>query len=381
MRQITNNNRFPYGAGKGNVTVVSGATLDLNRWKLAINGLSGGGTVTNRSSALSTYLDVGYNDATSTFSGVISDVGADPGLLRLTKYGAGTLTLTGASTYIGATTVSAGTLLVNGSILAVSPASDPVQAGATLGGSGTVSSAVTIYGVLAPGTTVGSIGTLRTLRQNWYGGGQYTVDINDTLGPPGDGYDYVDITSGDLAIWATAVNRFTIKLTGTAAHYTSGGSYRWPILHYAGAIYDFDVSKFTLDTSGFTNDPSGTGMTLELNAPAKTIDIVHVSHPTAVTVASFGAKLRKGHVVASWRTASLGDTVGFFLYRKSLRTGRWRLVTRQLVPAQFGKPAGATYRVTDRGAPTGRRLTYRLKEISSGGGVTWHGPYRVRPRR
>jgi hypothetical protein len=103
--------------------------------------------------------------------------------------------------------------------------------------------------------------------------------------------------------------------------------------------------------------------------------------PTAVTVASFGAKLRQGRVVAQWTTASLGASVGFHLYRKSLKTGEWRRVTRSLVPAQFGKPGGATYKVVDRGAPTNRRLTYRLKEVCSGGAVHWHGPYRVRPGR
>jgi autotransporter-associated beta strand protein len=67
----------------------------------------------------------------------------------LDKYGAGTLTLSGASTYSGATTVNDGTLLVNGSL--ASPVN--VIAG-VLGGSGTISNAVTVgAAALAPGNS------------------------------------------------------------------------------------------------------------------------------------------------------------------------------------------------------------------------------------
>jgi autotransporter-associated beta strand protein len=61
-------------------------------------------------------LIVGGNNLSTTVSGVISDGGLSGGVGgTLTKVGAGTLTLSGINTYTGATTVNAGTLVVDGS--------------------------------------------------------------------------------------------------------------------------------------------------------------------------------------------------------------------------------------------------------------------------
>ncbi len=94
-------------------------------------------------------------------SGVISDA---PGTssLSLTKAGAGTWTLSGANSYSGATTVSAGTLdlrgagsiasssyltVAAGALLDVSAAPFTVGAAQTLAGAGTVAGAVTVDGI------------------------------------------------------------------------------------------------------------------------------------------------------------------------------------------------------------------------------------------
>ena len=86
-------------------------------------------------------------------SGVISNA------MRVTVNGSGMWTLAGANVYTGATTVSSGTLLINGSTASGSAVS--VSAGATLGGTGTVSGAVSVSasGILAPGNN--GIGSLR----------------------------------------------------------------------------------------------------------------------------------------------------------------------------------------------------------------------------
>ena len=121
--------------------------------------------------------------------------------------------------------------------------------------------------------------------------------------------------------------------------------------------------------------------TTTLAGGGMTLDIVFGRDPTAVTVASFGAFVRSGSVVATWTTASPGTTLGFDLYRKSRTGGKWIKINRSLIAAQFGRPAGGAYSVVDRRAPAARRLTYRLKEISTGGSTRWHGPYRVVPGR
>ncbi len=81
-------------------------------------------------------ISVGANGASTTYSGAISGTGG-----RLTKVGAGTLTLSSAAnTYSGGTTVSNGTLRINGN----QSGAVSVQNGAALGGSGTVGGAVTL---------------------------------------------------------------------------------------------------------------------------------------------------------------------------------------------------------------------------------------------
>ncbi len=120
------------------LSIASGATFDLNGnfpgqtiASLSDSG-GGGGTVTNSATNKST-LTINPSSGSTTFSGAIG------GPISLVKSGIATQVLAGASTHTGGTTVSNGTLLVNGSITgAVSVAS-----GGTLGGTGAITGNVT----------------------------------------------------------------------------------------------------------------------------------------------------------------------------------------------------------------------------------------------
>ena len=90
-----------------NVTVHTGATLDLNNFSETINGLSGVGTVTSGVAGTPT-LTVGSGNASSVFGGVYQN-GTGTGNI-LTKAGTGTLTLAGINTYTGATNINAGAI-------------------------------------------------------------------------------------------------------------------------------------------------------------------------------------------------------------------------------------------------------------------------------
>jgi outer membrane autotransporter protein len=127
---------------------------------------AGGGTV-----------DTDGND--DTLSGVISDaVSGTPG--AFTKVGAGTLLLTGSSTYTGPTTVSDGTLAIGdapGSTASLASAVT-VQPTATLSGFGTLGSTLTNSGgTVAPGSTT-TVGTL-TVNGNYVqsAAGTFAVQI------------------------------------------------------------------------------------------------------------------------------------------------------------------------------------------------------------
>ena len=84
-----------------------------------------------------------------TYSGSINGTGT------VEKQAAGKLTLTGTNTYTGATTVSAGTLLVNGVI----GASAVTVTNGTLGGNGVILGPVVVQsaGRLAPGSSIGTL--------------------------------------------------------------------------------------------------------------------------------------------------------------------------------------------------------------------------------
>ena len=128
---------LPDGAGKGNLqltpTAGGSATLNLNGFSETINGLADSGantrTVTN-GSATAVTLTLGGNDATATYAGVIQD---GSGVVTLAKIGAGTQTLSGANTYTGLTTISAGTVLLgSATALGATAGSTTVASGAVL---------------------------------------------------------------------------------------------------------------------------------------------------------------------------------------------------------------------------------------------------------
>lgn len=140
---------LPSGARAGDVYVQGNLQLNVAGYNGTINGLFGNGTVKYGNSSTSS-LTIGDNDVTSAFYGRIE---ANSNL-SVVKIGTGTLTLEGDSDYGGATTISAGTLVVNGSL---ANTSTTVDIGATLAGTGTITDDVLVNGTLAPGNSIGTI--------------------------------------------------------------------------------------------------------------------------------------------------------------------------------------------------------------------------------
>ncbi|MCE9547120.1 MAG: autotransporter-associated beta strand repeat-containing protein [Planctomycetia bacterium] len=113
---------IPNGPGSGNVVfnpvIATTATLNLAGFSETINGLSssGAGTsvVDNTLASSTATLTVGDADASGTFSGVLQNSGS-AAVLKLTKIGAGTQTISGANTYGGDTTISQGVLKLGAS--------------------------------------------------------------------------------------------------------------------------------------------------------------------------------------------------------------------------------------------------------------------------
>jgi autotransporter-associated beta strand protein len=147
-------NPIQYPSGTNNQLLIIGGTNALTfSGAYTLNGNDGLGTPTNRT------VQVDNTNSSTTISGVISDltngVSAGYGFI---KTGIGVLALNNTETYTGPTTVSRGTLQVNGQLNAASAVT--VGTNATLAGTGTINGPVTVNagGALAPGAA--SIGTL-----------------------------------------------------------------------------------------------------------------------------------------------------------------------------------------------------------------------------
>lgn len=138
------------------------ASFEMNRPHGGITLGAGGGTISAN------------NGLTLTVANPVSGAG------NLTKTGAGALLLTGADSHNGTTTVSEGTLAVNGisGNGAVTAAN-----GATLGGSGTIAGNTTINGTLSPSaaglTFTGSLAFGSKSKIQWAPGG----NSSDTADP------------------------------------------------------------------------------------------------------------------------------------------------------------------------------------------------------
>lgn len=145
--------------------VINGSLRPRNAGNtIRLGALSGSGSIegpqSNAGSGNTTYI-IGGNNLDVTFSGNISSNSAVAGsAVVLSKIGTGKLTLNGASTFTGGTTVSAGSLIVNNNTGSGTGAGAlTIATGATLGGAGRIASPTTLddYAALAPGNATGTL--------------------------------------------------------------------------------------------------------------------------------------------------------------------------------------------------------------------------------
>jgi autotransporter-associated beta strand protein len=145
------------------VRINIGGTNTIN-----FGSISGSGQIQNDTASSLTTLSVGALNTSTTFGGTIKDNGT--GILALVKTGAGTLALTGASTYSGGTTINNGTIgfaSANGANSNLGTGSVTVNAGA----------------ILRPGYSVTSNQNASTTANNitLAGGAIYVDDANQHL--------------------------------------------------------------------------------------------------------------------------------------------------------------------------------------------------------
>jgi outer membrane autotransporter protein len=227
----------------GRVTIASGALLDV--------GISGPGThrigsiagAGNTAIRAGTTLAIGSDNSNSIYSGVISGAG------NLDKDGNGTLTLSGAHTYTGATTLVEGGLVVNGSLTS----EVFVQDGGRLGGHGTLASVA-----VEPGGVVSPDGTLQV-------GGNVTFSA-------GSFFD-VDVasngTSDRIAANAATLNGGTVRVAPQAGKFNPSTTYT--ILTTANGITGAFTGTTVSDLAFLTPELAQNGNNLELTIKLKEV--------------------------------------------------------------------------------------------------------------
>ncbi len=188
---------------------LTGGTLDLNGTSQSVGTLAGAtaGTVRSAGSAAPVTFSIGNGSAAGAatiFAGVIED---GDGVLSLVKNGAGTVTLSGVSTYTGGTQVNEGTLVFG------SKTAQPVSGATAVGAGGGVG--------LAVGAGLFSLTDFDALYNNAFAG--VTLASSSSVG--------IDTTAGDQEITSslaasarglvkTGIN--TLTLSGVNAY--SGGT-------------------------------------------------------------------------------------------------------------------------------------------------------------
>lgn len=183
LRVRTTSNRLPIGT---DVTVNSPGALDPGSTSdniQQVNTINGNGNITF--SASSTLLIAGSGD--STLTGLISD-GASFG--RISKRGAGTLTLSGLNTYDGRFTNDAGTTTITAGAAWCGPACDAYMNGGIVNLNNT---AQTILSIAGAGGTVNL-------------GPGHTLTVNN-----GSSKTYSGIFAGSGALTKTGTGNFTIS--------------------------------------------------------------------------------------------------------------------------------------------------------------------------
>ncbi|MEI6712446.1 MAG: autotransporter-associated beta strand repeat-containing protein [Verrucomicrobiota bacterium] len=219
---------------------VAGATLNLNGFDNTIGSLAGGGLTGGNVSMGAGNLTVGGDGTTTSYAGIISGAGG------VTKVGAGTLRLTGISTFTGNTTISAGFLQIG----------DGVTDGSIATSAGVVNNAsliVNVIGAQSFGMDMTGAGLLSKV-----GAGTLTLSGNNTY------TGLTKINAGTLSLGsANALNGGgNITFSGGTLQYTASNiaDYAAQIVNSASAIH-VDTNGQDVSYSGILGSTNTGGLT------------------------------------------------------------------------------------------------------------------------
>ncbi len=248
-------------------------------------------------------LDTNGNDV--VFANAVS--GTTSGALN--KIGAGSLTLSASSRFTGSTTVSAGSLVVNGSLQSPNVT---VAAGASLGGSGTLAGTLAGAGLVGPGNSPGIL-TAAAVNPSAGLGFAFEFTAADPVytSPTGSLNDVLWLTGGTpFASNLTSANEVDIYFSQAAVELgtLTGGFFTTNAVDFFANISGATFNYFVQSNSGSYSYGGSSYQTLAQYDAGKSVTIstvaanggqvmqmVVVPEPSAVVVAGIGI------AVAGWR--------------------------------------------------------------------------------
>ena len=273
----------------------STGTLNLNGNSVAIGTLStnatpGAPVIQNGTSAAA---NLTVNQGTNaTYAGAIQN-GTGGGSLSLTMAGPATLTLTGAATYTGSTTVTGGNLQVDTSL---SGGGNVTINGGALGGVGTIAGAVAVN---SSGTITSTAGT---------GNSPGTLTLTNGLVINSGGaaaFNLVNAGANDLINVTTGgVNLNSGAILEVAPNLTVGGTYA--LMTYTGADPSLaGIVEVDYTSSGTTALQFNYSLTDTLNSG--TLDLIVTSSPLAVAGINLTSPVSGSRVMSGTSLAVSGS--------------------------------------------------------------------------
>jgi fibronectin-binding autotransporter adhesin len=281
-------------SNQASLNIAAGAEFDVDAAAARFGGLTGDGTVRlglAGPSLPSQKLTIGVANASSTFSGSI--VNGTATTAPLEKVGTGTIRFTGTNTYTGTTTVSAGTLAINGNNSAATGVVT-VASGATLVGSGTIGGQIIVSsgGTLAPGNSPGLLTANNGVSLATGSTFQWEL-INSTTDGRGTNYDAVNVTGGSLSIGTGVTSSLVFNASGSSVSWADsfwGSDRSWLVFDNtnsptlaSGAV--FDTINLSADSLGATLASVRTNASFAWNQQGSDVYLSYTAVPEPSTYA------------------------------------------------------------------------------------------------
>jgi autotransporter-associated beta strand protein len=274
------------------IRIPTNNTIDTGSRVLILGGNTGDSSIFSGNIFLGTNSQAGkgftmttVNGGDVTFSGVIQDPSSmDATTYEVTKSGAGKVVLSNTNTYTGSTSISEGSLWVNGSI---STGDVSVSSNAILGGSGTIAGTVSTANNarIQPGSATDTIGTLTLIKLspwnptatsyldidldgtnkdllNITGGvgslslSNISLEINSLSPPSGTPIDILSYASGDISDTFASTTGipagYMVNITNTLVSLTSTPIYSVTVTTDGIVDYGFVALSGVKDTTGIS---------------------------------------------------------------------------------------------------------------------------------